>query len=181
MAETSPATPIGVNHLVLNVRDMATSHAFYTEVLGYEQVGVLGDQNPMNMQFYSTNGKHHDIALVEQSDPDEPPSHGWSMGRAQTRINHFAIAYPGRDAFLTQLKHLEASGVEIKVRGNHGMTHSAYIADPDGNGIEILYELPPEVWQGDINEALNYFEVMPRSGPESLEDDDNYVTFPLKS
>jgi catechol-2,3-dioxygenase len=27
------------------------------------------------------------------------------------------------------------------MRGHHGMTHGAYVVDPDGNGIEILYEL----------------------------------------
>ncbi len=43
-------------------------------------------------------------------------------------------------------RHLKANGVEFIVRGNHGMTHSAYIADPDGYGIEVLYELPEEVW-----------------------------------
>jgi len=33
------------------------------------------------------------------------------------------------------------NGVEFIVRGNHGMTHSAYIADPDGYGLEVLYNL----------------------------------------
>ena len=30
------------------------------------------------------------------------------------------------------------------------MTHSVYIADPNGHGIEVLYELPREVWEHDI-------------------------------
>ena len=181
MAETKAQTPMGVNHLVLNVRDMEASHKFYTEVLGYEQVGVLGDHIPMQMQFYSTHGKHHDVALVQMTEPDPAPEGDWSLMRQQGRINHIAIGYPDRETFLAQLQHLEACGVPVKVRGNHGMTHSAYITDPDGNGIEVLYELPREIWEGDINEALNYFEMMPTSGPESLEDDDDYVTFPLKS
>jgi catechol-2,3-dioxygenase len=57
------------------------------------------------------------------------------------------------------------------------MTHSAYISDPDGNGIEVLYELPREVWEGDINAALNYFENMPVAGPDALKDDSNYKVF----
>ena len=176
MADTNASTPLGVNHLVLNVRDIEVSHRFYTEVLGYEQVGVLDNGMPMTMRFYSTRGKHHDIALVEQTEPDGPPP-DWSMGRPLGRINHFAIAYPDRESFLNQLRHLQACGVEFKVRGNHGMTHSVYINDPDGNGVELLYELPREVWEGDVNAALNYFKPMPLEGPESLEDDTDYATF----
>jgi len=27
-------TPVGINHLVLNVRDLEESHAFWTEIMG---------------------------------------------------------------------------------------------------------------------------------------------------
>ena len=63
------------------------------------------------------------------------------------------------------------------MRGNHGMTHSVYINDPDGNGIEVLYELPRKVWEGDIDAALNYFKPLPLEGPAALEDDTDYVKF----
>ena len=178
MENTKASTPIGVNHVVLNVRDLKTSHRFYTDVLGYEQVGALQKDNPfgLTMRFYSTHKKHHDIALVEQPEPDGSAP-DWSVAATQGRINHIAIAYPDRDAFMAQLRHLKACGIEVKLRGNHGMTHSAYISDPDGNGIEVLYELPREVWNGDINAALNYFENMPVTGPESLDDDTEYKIF----
>ena len=78
---------------------------------------------------------------------------------------------------LAQLEHLRASGVEFLVRGNHGMTHSVYVADPDGNGIEVLYDLPAEVWEGDVDAALSYFENLPRDGEEALEDSTDYPVF----
>ena len=87
----------------------------------------------LTMNFYSTHEKHHDIALVEQPEPEELAP-DWSVAATRGRINHIAIAYPDRDTFLAQLVHLKACGVEVKLRGNHGMTHSAYISDPDGNG-----------------------------------------------
>ena len=43
-------------------------------------------------------------------------------------------------------------------RVEHGMTHSLYINDPNGYGVELLYELPREVWEGDIDGALNFAE-----------------------
>ena len=35
---TEPVTPKGVNHLVLNVRNMAESHHFWSDLLGFQQV-----------------------------------------------------------------------------------------------------------------------------------------------
>jgi catechol 2,3-dioxygenase len=178
MTATKASIPMGVNHLVLNVRDIEASHHFYTEVLGYEQVGTLSGPMAatMTMRFYSTRGKHHDIALVEQSEPDESTG-GWDVSGSSGRINHIAIGYPDRESFMNQIRHLQACGVEFKMRGNHGMTHSAYVSDPDGNGIEVLYEISPEFWQGDVAAALNYFEPMPLDGPESLEDSTAYARF----
>jgi catechol 2,3-dioxygenase len=50
------------------------------------------------------------------------------------------------------------------------MTHSVYISDPDGHGIEVLYELPREVWEQDIDAAQNYSEQLPTEGEQALVD-----------
>ena len=71
--QNRPVTPIGINHLVINVRDMAESHRFWTEIVGLKQVGVFkprGDHGPRRvMQFYSADhdgrSSHHDLALME--------------------------------------------------------------------------------------------------------------------
>jgi len=173
---TKAAAGATVNHLVLNVRDIEASHRFYTELLGFDQCGEL--DHSMTMRFYRSDpSHHHDLALVQIADPDSaPPPESWSMTPRRVGVNHIAIAYPDREAFLTQLGHLKANGVEFIVRGNHGMTHSAYIADPDGYGIEVLYEVPEEAWSGDVNAALNYFEHVP---PErEMEDVTDYRRFP---
>ena len=38
-APTEAVTPGGINHLVINVRDMEESHRFWTEILGFKEVG----------------------------------------------------------------------------------------------------------------------------------------------
>ena len=172
---TTPSRGPSVNHLVLNVRDIEASHRFYTELLGFEQCGDLS--HTMTMRFYrGRDSTHHDLALVEVSAPaaaDEPER--WSMEPKQVGVNHFAIAYPDRESWLAELRHLKAHGVEFLVRGNHGMTHSAYIADPDGYGVEVLYNLPAEVWQDDVDAALNYFEYLPPE--QELDDSTDYQRF----
>jgi catechol 2,3-dioxygenase len=85
-------------------------------------------------------------------------------------INHVAIALPSREAWLKQLAFMQSRGVEFKRRVNHGVTHSLYIADPNGYGVELLYELPRDMWEGDINEALNWVENLPTEGEAALAD-----------
>ena len=71
--QTTPVAPTGINHLVINVRNLAESHRFWTDIIGLKQVGTFqprGDHGPpRKMQFYSADhdGRlaHHDIALME--------------------------------------------------------------------------------------------------------------------
>ena len=173
--------PRGINHVVLNVRNLETSHRFWTDVMGFRCVGELksvpGRSRP-KMRFYSgvsADGQvtHHDIALAEV-----PPASGgaagdggtWSLLPGAVGLNHVAVAWPDRESWLRQLEFLREKGVPFHRRVNHGMTHSVYISDPDGHGIEVLYELPREVWEHDIDAAQNYVEHLPTEGPESLDD-----------
>jgi len=38
---------------------------------------------------------------------------------------------------------------------DRGVTHSIHLSDPNGNEIELVHELPRELWEGDIDAALN--------------------------
>jgi catechol 2,3-dioxygenase-like lactoylglutathione lyase family enzyme len=171
-------TPVGVNHIVINVRDIEESHRFWTEIVGLKMVGMLkprpGRPNPPTMRFYSCDHgggrlSHHDIALVENKKLPAPPAE-FSMFDTPCAIGHIAVALPNREAWLAQLAFMQANGVKFDRRVEHGMTHSLYIRDPNGYGVELLYELPREVWEGDIDGALNYAEQLPTEGKAALED-----------
>ena len=175
----APVAPRGINHLVLNVRNMEESHRFWCGLLGFEQVGELhprpDDVHPMVMRFYGgvTDGVcHHDLALVERPELPEPAP--WNMYDGLQAVNHVAVAYPDRQSWLRQVQFLLDSGVEPHLRIDHGMTHSLYISDPNGYGVEVLYELPEEVWRHDVDGALNHAVIL---GPdEALTDDPDYPT-----
>jgi catechol 2,3-dioxygenase len=177
-APLQAVTPSGLNHLVLNVRNLEESHRFWTEILGFKQVGELHPSptrpDPPKMRFYSglrSDGvTHHDVALVENAGLPAPPAE-WGMFGMPMAINHIAVALPDRRAWLRQLAFLQAKGVPFDRRVDHGMTHSVYIHDPNGYGIELLYELPREVWEGDIDAALNWATVLPTEGTPALVDD----------
>lgn len=171
-------TPVGVNHVVLNVRDIEASHRFWTEIVGLKQVGALKKRADMGempqMRFYSGDhgGKftHHDVALVENPNLPPPPAN-WQLFGAPQAINHIAIAMPSREAFVAKLAELKDKGVKFNMRINHGVTHSVYINDPNGYGVELLYELPRELWEDDIDAGLNYLQLLPTEGDTALVDD----------
>jgi catechol 2,3-dioxygenase len=172
-------TPHGINHLVINVRDIEESHKFWTETLGFKQVAYSKRRNG-KMRFYSGDHdgrmNHHDIALCENANLPKPPAE-WSMFEQPIAINHIAITMPNREAWLKQLAWLRAKGVKFERRVNHGMTHSLYIVDPNGYGVEVLYELPREVWGDNIQGAIDYAEPQPTEGDEAFVDDTNYPMF----
>jgi len=168
--------PVAVNHVVLNVRDIEESHRFWTELIGFRHVGTAKPRpdrpTPPKMRFYSCDHgggrlSHHDLALVENPDLPAPPAE-WRMVGMPCAINHVALAYPTREAWLRQLAFLQSRGVKFDLRVEHGMTHSLYIHDPNGYGIELLYELPRDMWERDIDAALNYSVRLPTEGAEAL-------------
>jgi len=97
-----PRPPRGINHVVLNVRDLEVSHRFWTEILGFRcvaQLQPIPGHRP-RMRFYSgVDGQgrvtHHDVALAEIAPADgagAPAPAPWSLMPARVGLNHVAIA-----------------------------------------------------------------------------------------
>ena len=176
-APQKAVTPGGINHLVINVRNMEESHRFWTEILGFKLVGK-SSRRPMRFYSGDHNGSmnHHDIALVENPNLPPPPEN-WEMFDMPVAINHIAITMPDRESWLRQLAWLKKNNVTFHRRVNHGMTHSLYISDPNGYGVEVLYELPREVWGDNIQGALDYAEPVATEGDAAFVDDTDYPHF----
>jgi catechol 2,3-dioxygenase len=163
--DTEAQTPSGLNHLVLNVRDLEESHRFWTEFLGFRHVGTSRSPGPNGtpaMRFYSgeRDGKlrHHDIALVEEPAPHAGPP------KPPQALNHVAIEYATQAAWQQQIAFLTARGVALHRRVERGVTHSINLTDPNGYAIELVYELPRALWEGDIDAALNHAVERPIGG-----------------
>jgi len=153
-------TPCGLNHLVLNVRDLDRAHRFWTDILGFRHVGSWPAGTPAaRMRFYSgeQDGKlrHHDIALVE--DPSIPAD----LSAHPQVFNHVAVTYPSRVSWQLQIRFLQEKGVVLERQVARGATHSVHFHDPDGNEIELVYEHPRAEWEGDIEAAINRAKAEP--------------------
>ncbi len=165
LPETAAQTPSGINHLVLNVRDIEESHDFWARLLGFRQVGTSRRPTPDGKpptRFYSgeRDGKlrHHDIALVEGSVP-------LAADAAQSpTLNHVAIEYATQEAWEKQIAFLTARGVRLYRRVERGVTHSIHLTDPNGYQIELVCELPRALWENNIDAALNHAVERPIAG-----------------
>jgi catechol 2,3-dioxygenase len=118
-----------VGHIVIRVSDMDAGMAFYRDKLGME----VTSYRPGQGVFLSFGSQHHDIALFQ----DNADSVHGGLG-----LVHIALRIPGDDHDLrTIYDKLKASGVAIDNVTNHGMTHSVYFRDPDGNTLEIYADV----------------------------------------
>jgi len=53
------------------------------------------------------------------------------------------------DELREALGELGAAGVPVMGMSDHTVTHSLYLADPDGNEIELYIDVQPEIWRDD--------------------------------
>ena len=131
---------VDVGHVHLKVADIERSLAFYTGVLGFELQQRMGD----DAAFLSAGGYHHHIGLnTWQSKGGSPPPPG------HTGLFHFAIRYPDRATLADALRRLVEAGVPLSGASDHGVSEAIYLADPDGNGIELYRDRPREEWPHD--------------------------------
>ena len=121
------AKPMRVGHLVLNVKNLAESTRFYTDILGFE----ISRQTPTGT--FLTCGKiHHDLALFQAPEDALPVSNG------QLGLNHFAVQVEDLDALKEVYFNLKDREVTLDHNTDHGMTSSVYFMDPDGNRVEFF-------------------------------------------
>src|SRR3954452_23279521 len=141
-----------LGHLVRYVRDIKRSAHFYGDVLGWRQVvgpggGVdLGPGGPPIAMFSApSNRTHHELLLIEVGADAAPMPAGRRLG-----MYHFGVKVGDTDDDLREaLASLQAHGVSVLGASDHTVTHSLYIADPDGNEIELYVDVPGVDWRND--------------------------------
>ncbi|HYH47004.1 MAG TPA: VOC family protein [Thermoanaerobaculia bacterium] len=136
-----PSRPIGpgvrIGHVHLKVADIERALAFYRGVLGFELTQRFGE----GAAFLSAGGYHHHIGLnTWESEGGRPPAPG------TTGLYHLAILYPTRAELADALRRLIAAGIQLDGAADHGVSEALYLRDPDGNGVELYWDLPQERW-----------------------------------
>jgi catechol 2,3-dioxygenase len=66
--------------------------------------------------------------------------------RGTTGLYHFAILVPSRADLARSLRRLVETETVLQGAADHGVSEALYLADPDGNGIEIYRDRPRAEW-----------------------------------
>jgi catechol 2,3-dioxygenase len=142
-ARASELTPrpidsgVDIGHVHLKVADLERSLGFYCGVLGFELMARYGTE----AAFVSAGGYHHHIGLnTWQSKGGSPPPPG------TTGLFHAAIRYPTRRSLADALRRLAEARVPLEGASDHGVSEALYLSDPDGNGLELYWDRPRQVW-----------------------------------
>lgn len=138
-----PETRIG--HVHLKVSDLDRALAFYSGVLGFEVTQRYGPQ----AAFLSAGGYHHHIGLNTWESRGAGPA-----PRGHPGLYHTAILYPDRASLGDALRRLRAAGIALDGAADHGVSEAIYLSDPDGNGVELYRDRPPEEWPRDAEGGL---------------------------
>jgi catechol 2,3-dioxygenase len=137
-----------IGHVHLKVADLDRALAFYCGVLGFE----LTQRYDAQAAFISAGGYHHHIGLnTWESQGGSPPAPG------TTGLYHFAILYPTRAALADALRRLKDAGIPLEGASDHGVSEALYLSDPDGNGVELYWDRPPEEWPRDKDGGIAMF------------------------
>src|ERR687894_5097 len=135
-----PAVRVG--HVHLRVADLDRALGFYRDALGF---GVTADARAygLDMVLLAAGDYHHHIGLnTWNSAGAEPPPPG------HTGLYHVAFLYPDRRELGRAVRRLLDHDYPIDHATDHGGTVSVYVADPDGNGVELYYDRPRSDWFG---------------------------------
>src|SRR5664279_6312280 len=132
-----------LGHLVLYVRDLERSVAFYRDVLGWQSAFPAGLGFPA--AAFTSGRTHHELLLIEVGEDAATQPEGRRLG-----LYHFGLKVGDSDDELREaLARVQESGTALLGASDHTVTHSLYIADPDGNEIELYVDVPGVDWVND--------------------------------
>ena len=119
--------------MVLYVTDLARSADFYRDTLGFTEI----TRGP-GMAMFSSGRTHHEMLLLEVG--GQPRKKFLEPG-----LYHIGFKIgDGPEAARAAYKELKEKGVTIVGTADHGVTHSIYIEDPDGNELELYADVSDE-------------------------------------
>jgi catechol-2,3-dioxygenase len=135
-----------LGHVVLYVRDLERSRAFYRDVLGFREVFAI----PSAVAVYSSGRTHHELVL-QSVGPDAQPI----PQRPRVGMYHFALKVGDSDDELRAARDaVVAAGITIDGLSDSVVAHSLFVRDPDDNEVELYVDVPGVDWKNDPSVML---------------------------
>lgn len=127
-----------LGHAVLYVTQLTRSADFYRDTLGFHELF-----RGQGVAAFSSGRTHHELLLIEIG--GEAPHQKF----LQPGLYHLGFKIgDSTEELKAAYNELREKGVRIVGSGDHTVTHSLYILDPDGNELE-LYADVSDIWKTD--------------------------------
>jgi catechol 2,3-dioxygenase-like lactoylglutathione lyase family enzyme len=121
--------PAKLSHVVLRTAKLKQMRQWYLTALN----GHVQYENP-NVCFLTYDEEHHRIGIVQIPGVTDETCTG-------PGLEHISFAYRHLGELLANYQRLKVMGLEPYWTINHGPTISMYYRDPDGNRIELQYDV----------------------------------------
>lgn len=112
-----------IGHIHLKVTDTAKAEEFYTQVLQFNTVSMLGRQ----ALFLSTRNYHHHMGLNTWAGTNLPP-----LAENETGLAYYSIAYPTPEAREKAAEALSSQGYEVRKEND-----TYFVEDPFGIHVQL--------------------------------------------
>jgi catechol 2,3-dioxygenase len=136
--EIESGTSVGAVHLI--VADLERSLAYYGSAVGLALIERQGG--------CARIGVGERVLVVLEEQPGARPATGY------TGLYHFALLVPERVDLARWLAHAARERVPLVGLSDHFVSEALYLTDPDGHGIEIYWDRPRELWEGQVAERM---------------------------
>jgi catechol 2,3-dioxygenase len=125
-----------IQSIDLAVSNLEESLEFYSRLIGFKEIS--GDRNSV---FLSASGKQpYIISLTEDKNGKHPH-------RSNTGLYHTAIRFPNRKELAKAFMRLFENKAKFHGFSDHIVSEAIYLADPDGNGVELYIDKPKDTWK----------------------------------
>ena len=136
------APHVFVGKVNLKVENLERSLAFYQQIIGFKLLG-----RKENKALLTADGRTALLSI-------EQPENVKAKQPRTTGLYHFALLLPTRSDLGSILQHLLNSGYPLQGASDHLVSEALYLADPDGNGIEIYRDRPSSTWEWNDGEVV---------------------------
>lgn len=145
-AAEHPIDPhVRIGHVHLRTADIDRVRAFYVDVLGFDVVfearDVPGWGSTGDILFVSAGGYHHHLGFNTWKSAGGPPQPDGVTG-----LHHVGLHFSTRARLAETVARAIDAGVRIRAALDHGTHEAVYVADPDGNVLELAWDRPFDAW-----------------------------------
>ena len=157
MAVDHPSS-LRIGTVVLTVHDLDRVARFYRDVVGLRDLGRDGDILRL--------GSGSTVLLELRRD-----AKARFRSPREAGLFHTAFLLPNRGDLGRWVRHAAKQRFPIEGVADHGVSEAIYLSDPEGNGVEVYSDRPPNtwIWAGDMlamrTDPLDTDALMRDAGP----------------